>query len=235
MTFQIPGPAAPRGVLRGDTGTPVSRQVTGYSVVLPPGWRRIPVRHGTTSVIQEIADEVLAGIRADGARDRASLLREQIEHRLDGLAKQARPLGGVDLYLPISHVHGTAIPASFIVSEGTPSAAGIVDSGQVAGHLAAALPGASPVMIDGCAGARLESTAPAEKILGIEAASRRVDYTLPVPGQPGQWLIVTFATSGDGDPEENSPISWWSFSTQLCSPSGGSPLTPQRTELKDQR
>jgi len=35
----------------------------------------------------------------------------------------------------------------------------------------------------------------------MEAASRRVDYLLPVPGQPGQWLIVTFATPGDGDPE----------------------------------
>jgi hypothetical protein len=71
----------------------------------------------------------------------------------------------------------------------------------VAGYLAAALPSASPVMVDGCAGARLESAAPAETILGIEAASRRVDYLLPVPGQPGQWLIVTFAASGDGDPE----------------------------------
>jgi hypothetical protein len=28
-----------------------------------------------------------------------------------------------------------------------------------------------------------------------------VDYALPVPGHQGQWLIVTFATSGDGDPE----------------------------------
>jgi len=106
----------------------------------------------------------------------------------------------VDLYLPVSHLHGTAVPASFIVSEGRPPAAGIVDSGQVAGYLAAALPGSSPVMVDGCAGARLESTAPAETILGIEAASRRVDYLLPVPGLQGQWLIVTFAVSGEGDP-----------------------------------
>jgi hypothetical protein len=201
MTFQIPAPAAPHGALDGNTETSGSRQVTGYSVVLPPGWRRIPIRHATTSAIHEIADEVLAGIPAVGAQDRASLLRDQIEHRLGELAKQARALGGVDLYLPISHVHGTAIPASFIVSEGTPSAAGIIDPGQVAGYLATALPGASPVMVDGCAGARLESTAPAENILGIEASSRRVDYTLPVPGQCGKWLIVTFATSGDGDPE----------------------------------
>ena len=180
---------------------PLSRPVTGYSVVLPPGWRRIPIRHGTTSAIQEIADEVLASIPAVRAPESAALFRTQMGCRLDELAKQARSLGGVDLYLPISYVHGTAIPASFIVSEGTPPAAGIVDSGQVAGYLACALPGASPVMVDGCAGARLESIAPAENILGIAAASRRVDYALPVPGQPGQWLIVTFATVGDGAPE----------------------------------
>jgi hypothetical protein len=35
----------------------------------------------------------------------------------------------------------------------------------------------------------------------MEAGSRRVDYVLPVPGQPGRWLIVTFATPGDGDPD----------------------------------
>jgi hypothetical protein len=56
------------------------------------------------------------------------------------------------------------------------------------------------VLVDGTTGARLEGTGPAEMILGIEAASRRVDYLLPVPGQPGQWLIVAFATPGDGDP-----------------------------------
>jgi hypothetical protein len=50
-------------------------------------------------------------------------------------------------------------------------------------------------------GSRLESTAPVQMIMGIEAASRRVDYALPVPGHQGQWLIVTFATSGDGGPE----------------------------------
>jgi hypothetical protein len=177
----------------------MSRQVSGYSLVVPPGWSRIPIRHGTAAAIQEIADGALAGLPASTPQDRAALLHGRIARRLTELAGQARPLGGVDLYLPVSHSHGTPVPASFIVSEGRPAAAGIVDPGQVAGYLASALPGASPVMVDGCAGARLESAAPAETIPGIEAASRRVDYLLPVPGQSGQWLIVTFATSGDGD------------------------------------
>jgi hypothetical protein len=36
--------------------------------------------------------------------------------------------------------------------------------------------GALPVLVDGCAGARLERTAPAEEAQGIAAGSRRVDF-----------------------------------------------------------
>jgi hypothetical protein len=201
MTFPAPRPAPPYAVPREGTETSPSRRVSGYSVVVPPGWSRIPVRHGTAAAIQEIAAEVLAGIPASRSPEHPALLQDQIARRLTDLADRSRPLGGVDLYLPVLPLHGTAVPASFIVSEGRPPAAGIVDSGQVAGYLAAAVAGASPVTVDGCAGARLESTAAGETILGIEAASRRVDYLLPVPGQVGQWLIVAFAASGEGDPE----------------------------------
>jgi hypothetical protein len=101
--------------------------------VLPPGWSRIPIRHGTIAEIQKIAGEVPAGIAADRLGERAALLRDQIAGRLAELAEQGRPLGGVDLYLPVSHLHGTAVPASIIVSEGTPPAAGIADPGQAPG------------------------------------------------------------------------------------------------------
>jgi hypothetical protein len=35
----------------------------------------------------------------------------------------------------------------------------------------------------------------------MPAASRRVDYVLPVPGIPGDWLVIAFSTLGDGRPE----------------------------------
>ncbi len=200
MTFPAPPPAGSPGAHRDAPARPAPRQASGYSLVVPPGWSRIPLRHGTTAAIREIADQVLAATPAEGSKDHAAQLHDQITRRLTELAEQARPLGGVDLYLPLSPVHGAAIPAAFIVCEGRPPAAGIVDPGHVADHLADAIPGASPVTVDGCAGARLQSSASAETILGIAAASRRVDYLLPVPGHSGQWLIVTFAVSVDGDP-----------------------------------
>ena len=87
--------------------------------------------------------------------------------------------------------------------------------------------------VDGCPGARLESTAPAETILGIEAASRRVDYLLPVPGQSGQRLISPSPPRATAISREHSPRSWWSCPTRLRSPSGGLPIMPQPAENKD--
>jgi len=197
MESGVAGPAG--GLARGYADSGRSGPVTGYSIVLPPGWRRIPIQHGTRTAIREIADEVLGRRPQHISPDQVAPYRVQIEHRLSELAKKTRTLGGVDLYLPIACAHGTAIPASFIVSEGSPLASGVVDPGQVAGYLASA-EDASPAMVDGCKGARMEHTAAAEVASGIPAGSRRVDYVLPVPGHASRWLIVTFSTPGDGDP-----------------------------------
>lgn len=190
MTRQLPG-GSPRAE---------ARQVSGYSVVLPPGWRRVPVQHGTRAAIRDITDEVFARMPGPISSGQAAPYRARIESHLAEMAGKLRPLGGVDLYLPIVNERGTPVPASFIVSQPTPPRQGKADPGQVAGYLAAA-DDASPVLVDGCAGARLERTAPAQQEQGIAACSRRVDYLLPVPGNHGRWLIVTFSTPGDGDPD----------------------------------
>ncbi|MGH3816471.1 MAG: hypothetical protein ACRDRE_01680, partial [Pseudonocardiaceae bacterium] len=38
---------------------------------------------------------------------------------------------------------------------------------------------------------------------GVEHASRRVDYLLPVPADPDRWVIVSFSTLGAGDPTDD--------------------------------
>jgi hypothetical protein len=193
-------PTAPRVSGRQQTeGGDKTGSVTGYSVVLPPGWRRIPIQHGTPAAVRDIAEEVLRRRPPHITADQVAPQRAQLERRLSELAKQARAGGGVDLYLPVVPIHGTPVPASFIVSQGTPLAADVVDPGQVAGYLAAS-GDASAAMVDGSPGARIESIASAETAPGIHTGSHRVDYVLPVPGHPGRWLIAAFATPGDGDP-----------------------------------
>jgi len=186
-----------------DVGT-----ASGYTLVLPTGWRRIPVREGSKAAIRSILDEVFARYPAGESRDRVIRHRVQLEGRLTDMVRKARSAGGVDLYLPVEYVHGTAVPASFVVSQVSPEQPddGVpVDPAQVvAAFVAGAVDtagDAAPAEVDGVACARTETVAGPDPGQDVPLGSRRVDYVAPVPGQSGQWLISTFPTVGDGDPE----------------------------------
>jgi hypothetical protein len=181
---------------------------SGYTLVLPTGWRRIPVREGSRAAIRTILDEVFARYPAGESRDRVIRHRVQLEGRLTDMVRQARSSGGVDLYLPVEYVHGTAVPASFVVSQATlgqPDDGGPVDPAQVVAAFVAGAGDtagdAAPAEVDGVACARTETVAGPDPGQDVPLGSRRVDYVVPVPGPPGQWLISTFSTVGDGDPE----------------------------------
>jgi hypothetical protein len=177
---------------------------SGYTLVLPTGWRRIPVREGSKAAIRSILDEVFARYPAGESRDRVIRYRVQLEGRLTDMVRQARSAGGVDLYLPVEYVHGTAVPASFVVSQATlgqPDDGVPVDPAQVVAAFVAEPGDAAPAEVDGVACARTETVAGPDPGQEMPLGSRRVDYVVPVPGPAGQWLISTFSTVGDGDPE----------------------------------
>jgi hypothetical protein len=190
--------------------------VNGYALVLPPGWRRIPVRHNTRPAIRGVVDEVVNRASTGVSRDSLTPFRIDLERRLSELAKQARSAGGVDLYLPIEYAHGVTITASFVVSQvtlpdpppdvagpgdGESAEAGEPDTAQFVGYLTSADGGAAPVEVAGAAAARKESVAAADPAQQVPYGSRRVDYMIPVPGQSRGMVIVAFSTIGDGDPE----------------------------------
>lgn len=104
---------------------------TGYTIVLPPGWQRIPVRRGTAEAIRKILDQVFGALAR--AQPRGSLVRQRIEleRRLTAMAARAREKAGLDLYLPVEYVHQAAVAASFAVSEGSPGPAEPDDPAQV--------------------------------------------------------------------------------------------------------
>jgi hypothetical protein len=191
------------GVSTTDVGT-----ASGYTLVLPTGWRRIPVREGSKAAIRSIIDEVFARYSAGESRDQVIRYRVQLEGQLTDMVRKARSSGGVDLYLPVEYVHGTAVPASFVVSQATlgqPDDGGPVDPAQVVAAFVAGAGDtagdAAPAEVDGVACARTETVAGPDPAQDVPLGSRRVDYVVPVPGPPGQWLISTFSTVGDGDPE----------------------------------
>ena len=54
----------------------------GYSLVLPPGWRRIPLRAGTDRAIRSVVREVLASAPRDAPADKVGPRRLELERRL---------------------------------------------------------------------------------------------------------------------------------------------------------
>lgn len=176
------------------------KAATGYSIVLPPGWRRIPVRSGTEQAIRAAVKEAFAVLPRDAPVDRVGPHRLELERRLKKMAREARRTGGIDLCLPIVPVYGTPLAASFIVSElALPLAA---DATEVLTVVAAGNDRAQPVIVDSSEGLRVERIGEPAPDSSIEVASRRVTYVVAAPGNPGRWLVVTFSTLGGGDPED---------------------------------
>lgn len=192
---EMPGSDVAGSALAADT-------VTGYALVLPTGWRRIPVQSGTKAAIRGITAEVLRRF-PEVSRDKLTPYRIELERRLSDMARQARSAGGLDLYVPVEYVHGTAVPASFVVSQVTlpADAAGEeADPAEVIAAVTAANGSARPVVTGGAQAVRTESVAGPDPAREIPVGSRRADYMIPLPGRADRWLITTFSTIGDGDP-----------------------------------
>jgi len=178
---------------------------SGYTLVLPPGWCRIPLRGGTSAAIRKLLDERFRHL----PRDTVAPFRIEIERRLNEQITQARRNGGVDFYFPVEIAESGPVPASFVVSEvrlALPDmAAGADPASLVVAALAvdAGADGESApriVDIDGACGVRSADVVPGDPDAETAYAARRVRYMLPVPGTPGRWLVVVFATPGAADP-----------------------------------
>ena len=184
----------------------------GYSIVLPPGWRRIPVRSGAEKAVRAAVKEAFAVLPRDAPPDRVGPRRMELECRLMKTVRDARGKGGIDLCLPVVPVYGSPLPASFIVSELFLAQSADAD---VAASIVALLAAAQttdehaavhPVTVDGAEGLRLERTAGPLPASDVQHGSRRVDYVLPVPGDRARWLAVVFSALGAGDPHDQVAV-----------------------------
>jgi hypothetical protein len=182
------------------TADPARVTAVGYTVVLPPGWRKIPARQGTGKAIKKILDGAFGRLPPDTPAEVAAPWRRELEDRLGSAARQARRGGAIDLYLPVEFAHGTVTAASFLVSEGSLGSVEQVDPAHIVTYMAAGNERYRAVMVDGAAGVRCEHVAPPDPAGGIDYGSRRVDYTLSVPGEADRWLVIAFSTLGGGDP-----------------------------------
>ncbi len=194
----------------------------GYSVALPPGWTRVPLRHGTRDTLDREVFRRVDRIPAEVPRDQGMAYRAHVRRTVERMVRDARRAGGLDLYVPVRTPR--PLPASFVVAEiphgldaepeaalaryaaghrpgpgeGTPGELWSVGDGlavrwEYVGRAADGEDGAGPG----------EEPAPGHEPgpgAGTGApASRRVEYVLPVPEDRTRWLAVSHSTPGDGD------------------------------------
>jgi hypothetical protein len=190
--------------------------VTGYALVLPTGWRRIPVQSGTKAAIRGITTEVLRRF-PEVSRDKLTPYRIELERRLSDMARQARSAGGLDLYVPVntctarrfrrlSWYPQITLPVGTPGDQGDPDAppegeAATAGPAEVIAAVTATNSSARPVVTGGAQAVRTESVAGPDPAQEIPVGSRRADYMIPLPGRADRWLVATFSTIGDGDPE----------------------------------
>ncbi|MGI5427796.1 hypothetical protein [Streptomyces sp. CA-179760] len=185
----------------------------GYELVLPPGWVRIPLREGTKEALENLLFSHMGRVPEGIPRDDAMRFRLDMRRQLEKQARAARRNGGLDLYLPALPRGGIFLMASFIVAEMPLGQHHAVPPQAVIAQLAdEEVPGGTATKVD-VAGApalrRAYRSAPDEEKLNSapEAVqqtalpTRRVEYVLPVAGDPGRWISINFSTPGDGDIE----------------------------------
>jgi hypothetical protein len=189
-------------------GVRPGRTAYGYTVVLPPGWVRLDV--GSDDALAEVEAAVQESM-PPGSKDSLGPLVEQLRRRATVVLQRARDNGAVDVYLPLRGVRGRPVPASFVVAVlrlPDPPGEAVVNGPQadrsaaLMSTLVARTPGAQMRQLPAGPAVRSRQVVEPEMLTDDPRVSR-VDYHLPVPGDPTRVVVVTFNTAGTGDPGDD--------------------------------
>lgn len=202
-----------------DSVTEPASPPTGYGFLLPEDWAQIPLRQGDAEdAVRSLVASAFARVSADVPRDKLTPLRLELERRLRAAVAEARRAKALEMYLPVKLAGEVNLGASFTVSNARlPARSGpdgasseVSDPAEIAVQLLSADGTASASEmdlssgeVDGALAVRRERVVPAAPELGAELGSRRVEYLVAVPGDPGQWLVAAFSTLGAGNPRDD--------------------------------
>src|SRR3989442_1332662 len=90
---------------------------TGYRLILPPGWARIPLRDGTAEALEELVFPRLKALPPEVPKDQGMKYRLMIRRSVEQQIIEARKANGLDLYLPVQPRYRALVSASFLVSQ----------------------------------------------------------------------------------------------------------------------
>ncbi|MFI6770015.1 hypothetical protein [Streptomyces sp. NPDC050355] len=181
--------------------------VGGYTLLMPPGWDRIPLRSKseTQDAIKGIVDHAVTYLDPATPKDKVTQARLELHNRLNRAVADARRRNGVDVYLPVEPIHGFVAPASFLVSKVFPGFAAQTSPSEIMSHLTKDFGPSEDIELDDVPGVRCQRSVPANPKEEDSVPSRQVNYVVPVPdsGEVSEWLIVSFTTlTPEGTPQD---------------------------------
>ncbi|MGN7138309.1 hypothetical protein [Streptomyces pseudogriseolus] len=189
----------------------IDSPVTGYRLLLPSEWVQVPLLQGTIETVDRVLRDMFSLLPADAPRDRIEPYKAEISRRFRESVVEAQRRGGLDLYVPLK-LRGDQefnLGASILVAETTlpkrPREAPPADPGELAVQLLSRDGEDIDVAsgeVDGSVAVRREYVAEAERQHVIQAASRRVEYVISVPGDGTRWFVAAFSTIGGGSPRD---------------------------------
>lgn len=174
-----------------------TRVADGYRLLLPREWQKIPVQRGTDRAIAGMLDQAFAR----HGRDQVAQLRRELEQRLKKAIAQARDNGGVDVFIPVGRRERN-LPATFMISFAEFGSFTAPDPGQVLAEVLSTTPNGASAELDGAPGLRAERIYAADAERGVDHPSRRVEYIVQVPGTADSWLVASFSTFGEENPDD---------------------------------
>jgi hypothetical protein len=150
-----------------------------FTVLLPPGWARLPLDGSETAQAAALAAAAVSALpQPQREQARLGLLR-----MLRATLRDARAAGGIDVLLSLAERDGIPLAASCLVTY-------LDDDGA-----RMPLPGLAAVLAarGGAVEAAEIARGPAVRHRHSGGRVTRLDYYLPVPGRPGL-LALSFAT-----------------------------------------
>jgi hypothetical protein len=179
--------------------------MSAYSIVQIPGWETLSLHPRDHSTLERRLNELAHGsVPAEVPRDTATPFRKEVRKELARVVEQAQAAGAGLIALPVEKADGEAIPASYTVSEWRDQDPEDVAPLDLLNAIAAASAAQAEIVdVDGQPALReetVESANPEAEPLATHPG-RRVTYTVSAPDSRQSWVIFTFITLGDGDPD----------------------------------
>lgn len=178
--------------------------MTAYSIVDIPGWENLPLGAADRNYVDERIEQLADGSVPDSVpRDSATPFRREVRKHLVRVVEQARSTGAGLICIPTQRMGDITVPASYTVVEWRDSDPAEIEPTALLQVLAAQSSGSARLIdVDGQPALREEEVEPgaADDPLA-RYAGRRVTYTISSPEDARSWVVFTFVTIGNGDPD----------------------------------